>query len=314
MPQDDPQLHHTIPSPSLPEGRLAAPSVRMALAARSTPTSPTLVRRASNSQTNPGEIVGIVAGVTAFFFLLLAMVQYRALKALFARIMTRLRRRGLDTPAEDRVWDVLSSWGPSAVTSTVASTTDLYVVREPRMRDLSVHLVSTADTARLPPLEPNRRPPSMFDPALVVSPPAPSPPLSRLEPLRRKPSTTLAPSSRESPPPPIPPKEPELEKHIATTPMLAAPKPVRGADLRPLSAYTSASTALSDMSLLKPNTRLASAGSQDKDMRLSRVLTVANPDRGFLPPIPPVPPIPPIFLQTKPEPRPLPTTSPRPEA
>ncbi|TBU29452.1 hypothetical protein BD311DRAFT_777578 [Dichomitus squalens] len=284
-------------------------------ATRSISTSSNLVRRASISQSSEGAIIGIVVGVTAFFLLLLAMVQYRELKAFFERIVMRIRRCGLDTPAKDRVWDVLSTQETGAMTSTAGSTADSFMTRESRMRDMSSYLVSTREA--LPPLQPNRRPPSMFDPALVVSSPQPPPPLPRLEPLRRKPSTTLAaltvPSRESSPPPPIPPKEPELEKRIATTlPTLAAPKPVLGADLRPSSAYTSASTALSDMTLLKPSTRLRREDEPEKDVRLSRVLTVANPDKGFLPPIPPVPPIPPIYLQPKQEPSPTLTTSPRP--
>ena len=322
----------------------------MPLVARSTPsptTTLTLVRRASTSDPSPGAIVAIVAGVTLLFVLVAVLLHLQDMKAFCKSLVTRIRRRGLATPAnaKDRQWDVLSWNEASALASTEASTPEppfTSITHTARMRDVSIHLVSTAEHAPLPPLQPNRRPPSSVIEPSSVRPPEPAPPLPRLEPLRRKPSKskagrppTLVLPSREPSPPEAPPKDPPplpspapsstsaSEKRVepssttattATTRLaIQMPRPVRG-DLRPISAYTSASTTLSEMPLLMPSTR----PHEVKDARLSRVLTVANPNEvhspggTFLPPIPPVPPIPPIYLPTlaaereKEIPRPLP--------
>ncbi|KAI1789445.1 hypothetical protein LXA43DRAFT_892850 [Ganoderma leucocontextum] len=304
----------------------------MALAVRSTPSSSTLVRRASTSNPSPGAIVAIVAGVTLFFLLVAVLLHLPEVKAFYERIVTGIRRRGLATPAKDRQWDVLAWNEASAIVSTAASTPEPFATHTARMRDVSIHLVGTAEHASLPPLRPNRRPPSgVLDPP-SARPAEPAPPLPRLEPLRRKPSKSRRPAAltlpaREPTPPETPPKEPPplpspspssssaSEKRAVPsstgTVVIRMPKPVR-AELRPISAYTSASTVLADMPLLKPSAR----PHESKDARLSRVLTVANqneaysPGGPFLPPIPPVPPIPPIYLpqptSEKEPPRPLP--------
>ncbi|KAM5541809.1 hypothetical protein V8D89_004538 [Ganoderma adspersum] len=347
-PQDGSSFPPTTTSTPVPKPPLSDPSARMPLVARSTPsptTTLTLVRRASTSDPSPGAIVAIVAGVTLFFVLVAVLLHLQDMKAFWKNIVARMRRRGLATPAKDRQWDVLSWNEASALASTEASTPEppfTSTTHTARMRDVSIHLVSTAEHAPLPPLQPNRRPPSsVIDPS-SARPPELAPPLPRLEPLRRKPSKSKASRppalvlpAREPTPPETPPKDPPplpsptpsstsaSEKRLepsSTTMTLTTtkltiqmPRPVRG-DLRPISAYTSASTTLSEMPLLKPSTR----PHEGKDARLSRVLTVANPNEvhspggAFLPPIPPVPPIPPIYLpklaaeKEKETPRPLP--------
>ncbi|PIL27851.1 hypothetical protein GSI_11005 [Ganoderma sinense ZZ0214-1] len=371
-PQDGSPFPPTTTSPPVPIPPLSESLERVTLAERSSSSTTTLVRRASSSDPSPGAIVAIVAGVTLFFVVVAMLLHLQEMKAFCQNLITRIRRWGLATPAKDRQWDVLSWNEASALASTEASTPEPFPnpphthAHTARMRDVSIHLVSTAEQhASLPPLQPNRRPPSsVIDPAVNVPPPEPAPPLPlpRLEPLRRKPSKSkvsrppaLVLPSRESTPPETPPKdppplpspapsstsasgsgsasasekrtEPSVTETMTTTTTTTArlaiqmPKPVRG-DLRPISAYTSASTTLSEMPLLKPSTR--PHPHEGKDARLSRVLTVANPGdahspggvmaRPVLPPIPPVPPIPPIYLpklaaereREKEAPRPLP--------
>ncbi|RPD55546.1 hypothetical protein L226DRAFT_572964 [Lentinus tigrinus ALCF2SS1-7] len=239
-------------------------------ARRSTSTDTTITSSTTNGALIGGVAVGIGGAVT-----LLAVGFYFRFAAM--RLFRRWRSKpevDPEVPGHEGQWDIHHSRNVSDVSHSQDSQRRLLdsesIARTPEMRTNAL----PASQVTILRLEPNRRPPSTLDagtaPLRVTKRPRPLP---RLEPNRRKPSiaTTAAldmPSSSDrpsAPPPPavVPTPKVDLEAEfkpisrptpIVTTPLLKVPKPPRRSLIRHsgISGITSASTALSDMSLLKP--------------------------------------------------------------
>lgn len=263
---------------------------------------------------------GIAVGVGGFFALLTAGFYFRW-GAICKRLHKRKDKDSRDLPTRyEGQWDNI----PSQNTSFAGSVSDHHLL-PPRPVETSEMRMSSSSQTALPRLEPNRRPPSTFHRHGTI-PAEPLAPPRRLEPNRRKPSlanvvgelarpreTTppLPPSNSSTPPPPPVPKI-DLEAEFKPIPrppppipapiLLSTPKPPRRHTSRQsaTSAFTSASTTLSEMPLLKPGVRTPAQIEMQRALALMKLDSVK--DRP--PPVPPRPPLP-----TAKPPPPSPTVS-----
>ena len=266
---------------------------------------------------------GIAVGVGGVVALLTAGFYFR-----WGHIWKKLRRKHKegkpDLPEYAAPWNQY----PSQVASVAGSVSEQHLLSSRAMGDLEMQMASSNPSAvTLPRLEPNRRPPStVMDVAMVV-------PLPRLEPNRRKPSVRnlphVAPSQEPIPPvpppqshtPPIPTRTPsppkvDLEAEFKPMPrqpppipapiLLGTPKPPqRNTRHSATSAYTSASTALSDMPLLKPGTRTSAQIELQRALALAKLDTMKNHPHQYPYPVPTVP----LPVATPPPPSPSPTAT-----
>ncbi|KAI0765411.1 hypothetical protein C8Q74DRAFT_1371216 [Fomes fomentarius] len=249
---------------------------------------------------------GIAVGIGGFFALLTAGFYFRW-GAICKRLQKKKDKDSRDLPTRyEGQWDNI----PSQNTSIAGSVSDHHLLPPPTVAIAEMRMSSSSQTT-LPRLEPNRRPPSTF-PGLGAEPLAPP---RRLEPNRRKPSLanvrddTAAPTfellySSTSPVPkvdleaefkPIPRPPPPIPAPI----LLSTPKPPRRHTARQsaTSAFTSASTTLSEMPLLKPGVRTPAQIEMQRALALMKLDSVM--DRP-----PPVPPRPPLPTATPPPPSP----------
>ncbi|KAI0747154.1 hypothetical protein C8Q80DRAFT_825022 [Daedaleopsis nitida] len=241
----------------------------------------------SSSSKKAAMFGGIAVGIGGFVALVASGFYFRW-DTVWKRFRRRSKEKRPEAPGYDVRWDN-ASCDPS-MTGSVSEHNLLppRTIGTPEMRMIP----SNGSSGDLPRLEPNRRPPStvLGWPESNASTPEPLPPLPppRLEPNRRKPSiAALASQDARStkPVPPVPPLPTQAPSHPHRSPEaqrldledefkpLAAPRPTpipapillsipkppyRHATARQsgASAFTSVSTALSDMSLLKPAGRV----------------------------------------------------------
>ncbi|TFK89239.1 hypothetical protein K466DRAFT_564255 [Polyporus arcularius HHB13444] len=243
------------------------------LARRSHPIEVRAAATEVTSTSNGSLVAGIAVGVGGAVTLLAVGFYFRfAIMRLFRRRPTT-RESDPEVPVNEGRWDTLHSRSISEGSYSHDSERRLLDPEKLGTPEMRVNALPTASQATFPRLEPNRRPPSN---TLEVARSLSRPPLPRLEPNRRRPSipntAALEAASTaqlsEHPAPPLPavlstPKV-DLEAEfkpisrpvpIAVAPILKMPKPPRRSTLRQsgTSAFTSASTTLSDMPLLRPS-------------------------------------------------------------